>query len=117
MTVAELNDIIDAVSLVAWWTLLFVGAASTIARVAYYRAKGFRRPRLLVRDAVVIGGFAWSFGLILLVRALGITGLSENTLWKLVTAVPALIAVGTYVYFELAVIERGAVDPPREDGR
>lgn len=112
MTDLELVELINRISFVAFWLLLFVGALSTIARVAYYRVHGFRRPRLLVRDALVIGGFAVSFGLILLVRVLrdaghDVTPLSTALWWALVTSIPAIGAVAVYVWFELFVIERG----------
>ena len=119
-------DLVNAVAFAAFFLFLLVGTGSTLARVSYYRAHGFRRPRLLIRDANLIGGFSISFGSILLVRALraagaDVSGLATNPWWALGTALPAIWAVGVYAYYELWVIERGAdeerdstyLDPPR----
>lgn len=105
-------DAINAVSFAAFWVLLLVGTVSTLGRVAYYRRFGFRRPRLLIRDANMIAGFSWSFGLILLVRVLRATGVDTSTLatdwrWALVSSAGAIWAVFVYAYFELVVIEKG----------
>lgn len=112
MTSTDWVNVINAASFVAFFVFLFLGAGSTLARVAYYRAWNYRRPRILTRDAWFVGGFAVSLGSILLVRLLRIvgfdtSGLATNPWWALVTAVPAIVAIVVYVYFELAIIERG----------
>jgi hypothetical protein len=89
---------------------LLVGASSTIAMVAYYRHFGFRRPRLLNRDLIFMTGFAVSFGMFLFRRAGDFPDLRDSLPWALLTDIPAIIAVGVYVYFELFVIERGRDD-------
>lgn len=118
MTEAEAVALVSAAEVLAFWVLLFVGAGTTLARVAYYRANGYRRPKLLTRDMIFMGGFALSFGLVLAVRglrSLGIdtSGLGQQLWWNLLTGVPALVAVGVYVYYELFRIERG--DPDDRD--
>lgn len=115
MTEADLIAIVSGIEFLGFWILLFVGAGTTLARVAYYRANGFRRPKLLTRDAIVLGGFALSFGLVLAargLRSLGLdtTGLATSLWWNLLTAIPALVAVAVYVYYELFRIERGEDD-------
>ena len=95
----------------AFCVLLLVGATSTLSRVAYYRMNGYRRPRLLGRDAILVGGFSLSFGLLLgasIARALGYdtSTLASDIRWILITRIPAIVAVATYAYFELFVIER-----------
>ena len=70
MTEGDAVDVVNNAAFVAFWVLLFVGTTSTLGRYAYYRAHGFRRPRLLIRDAFMVGGFAISFGLILFRRVL-----------------------------------------------
>lgn len=112
MTDASVVDVVNALVFVAFWGLLFIGAGSTLARVAYYRQYGYKRPRLLNRDALMIGGFATSFGIILGVRVgrsvgFDTSGLASSVVWTLITSGPAIAAVATYVYFELFVIERG----------
>lgn len=112
MTEASLVDLVNTVAFVLFWLFLFVAAGTTLARVAYYRVMGYRRPRLLTRDAVLVGGFALSFGLILFVRTARAFGvdvgpLGGSLVWSLVTATPAVVALGTYLYFELFVIEKG----------
>lgn len=109
---SDLNDIVKLLEFWAFWVFLFVGAISTFARIGYYRAHGYRRPKLLVRDVVVIGGFALSFGLVLVARAASAagydtSGLTDNLLWTLATGIPALAAVAVYAYFEIFIIERG----------
>lgn len=117
-------DVIHAVAFSAFWVFLVVGALSVSARVAFYRARGYVRPRLLSRDAIFVAGFALSFGLILLVRVLPVAvvdavRLRDNILWALLTDAPGVFAVATFVYFELFVIERGtgADDPELRDLR
>lgn len=112
MTEADAVSLVNGVAVVLFWLLFFAGAGSTLSRVAYYRAKKFRRPRLLVRDALFVGGLAMSFGLILLARGLrsagfDTSGLANSLAWNVLTCIPALVAVGVYVYFEVFVIERG----------
>lgn len=105
-------DVVNSITFAAFFVLLAVGTVSTAARVAYYRVHNEERPRLLIRDLLMIGGFSLSFGAILLVRvlrALGldVTGLSTNVWWAIGSALPAVIAVAVYAWFELFVIERG----------
>jgi hypothetical protein len=92
-----------------------IGALTTLARVVYYSIHRIRRPRLLTRDVVVWGGLALSFAQIASVRflpsdvrTLFTTG---NVVWALTTTIPAVVAVVTYCYFELWVIERTKVEP------
>lgn len=125
MTDEQLVAVVNAAALVSFFALLFVGAGSTLARVAYYRVWNFHRPRLLTRDLFLVGGFALSFGAILVVRALraigfDTAGLASNVWWSLGTALPALVGMAVYVYFEIWVIERGhdemrdeMIRPPR----
>lgn len=95
---------------------LFVGAATTLARVLFYRAQGRPRPDLLTRDILVYGGLAISFGIIAAVRFLPLEerqALAGNVLWAVVTSIPAAFGVLVYCYYELFVIERGPKEPPR----
>lgn len=110
-------DVIHGVAFAAFWMLLVVGVVSVLARVAFYRAKGYRMPRLLTRDVVFMVGFALSFGLILIVRVLPndvrtALQLNDNVPWALATDIPAIVAVLVFVRFELFVIERGDPDNP-----
>ena len=107
------RDVIDTVSFFAFWLLLFVGAISVVARVVYYRSHGYRQPRLLTRDAVMLVGFSLSFGAVLFARVATNQGVDpsifrESVAWGLLTALPAIVAVATFAYYELFVIERGA---------
>lgn len=90
---------------------LLAGFSRTAARVLYYARHKGTRPRLLTRDVIVYGGFSITFGLITLVRLLPqddrVALTTGNVLWALSTTVPACIAVLTYLYFELFIIERG----------
>ena len=113
------TDIAASVSFFAFFVLLVTGTVSTLSRVAYYRAHGFRRPRLLVRDANMIAGFAISFGMILSVRvfrAYGFdtSGLATSLPWIVGSSAPAIWAVMVYTAFEIFVIEKGA-DHIRDD--
>lgn len=106
MTDADLVSFVYLVSAVVFLAFIFVGAASVAARVAYYRAHGYLRPRLLTRDVIDRGGFALSFGMILIGRALNIPGRTELP-WTIATSLPAIIGAATFVYYEVFVIERG----------
>jgi len=101
-------EVIHAVAFGLFWVFLIVGGLTTLGRLMFYRTRRHPRPKLLVRDAILVGGLSWSFGLILLVRALDATWLRDNLIWVIATDVPAIIAVGVYAYYELFVIERGA---------
>lgn len=103
---ASIADLIYGVGVIAFFGCLLLGATTTIARIAYYRVNRYRRPKLLVRDAVLVTGFAVSLGAVFVARALGLTGLRNNVLWAVLTTIPALVAVGYYAYVELFVIER-----------
>lgn len=113
MTETELVGLIHSVAFGAFWILLFVAGLSTIARVAFYRVNRYKQPVLLKRDALLIGGFSISFGLILFARfareaGFDISGLATSIWWALATDVPAIVAVATYFYYEVFVIERRA---------
>lgn len=92
-----------------------IGALTTLGRVLYYFLHRIQRPRLLTRDVIVWGGLALSFAQIAIVRFLPPevrTQLTQGNLgWALSTTLPAVVAVLTYVYFELFVIERTKGDP------
>lgn len=112
-------DVASSISFAAFFLLLTVGTISTLSRVAYYKAHGFRRPRLLVRDANMIAGFSVSFGLILAVRVFraygfDVSGLATSLAWVVGSSAPAIWAVLVYAYFEAFVIERGG-DQVRDD--
>ena len=111
MTEPELVDITHRIAFVAFWVLLAISTISVSARVAYYRAKKYRRPRLLTRDAIQQFGFAIAFGLILFARVLEWANLRDSILWALATDVPALIAVGAFAWYELFVIEAARRGP------
>ncbi len=91
-----------------------IGAMTTLARVLYYFLHKIQRPRLLTRDVVVWGGLALSFAQIAVIRFLPsevrVQLTANNVGWALATTLPAVIAVCTYVYYELWVIERTRED-------
>ena len=94
---------------------LFLGAATTFARVLFYRAQGRERPELLTRDILTYGGLAISFGIISAVRLLPLDqrqALSGNVLWAVATSIPAALGVLVYCWFEIFVIERGPKAKP-----
>lgn len=108
MSNAELVGAINTIAFALFAVLLAAGAARTFARLVYYRRHRARRPRLLNRDAVMIGGLTFAIGLILLSRATGTSSqFRESVAWALLTDLPALLAVAVYCWFEYRVIERG----------
>lgn len=115
MTDTQLVQVIYAIGGTIFIVAIFVGAATTLARVLLYARNGKRRPRLLNRDLIVIGGLAWSFGLITALRFLPLEQrvaiTAGNVAWALVTTIPAVIAAVTYVYAEFFVVRRGIGDP------
>lgn len=105
-------QLFNALNSIVFLVALVISLFETIRRVILYRIQGYPRPRLLTRDVIVIGGFAWTASLLLIARAFGalgadISGLSSNILWVSATGIPATVAVVTYAYFEIFVIERG----------
>lgn len=107
MTETSMVAIWNVLAFVLFTFLLFAGFLRTFARLLYYVRNRAQRPRLLNRDAVMIGGFATSFGMILFVRAVGLGPVvRDSVVWAVATSIPALVAVAVYVYYEYAVIER-----------
>lgn len=100
-----------AVGGVVFLVALFAGFARTAGRVLYYHFNQSTRPKLLTRDLIVYGGLTISFGLISLVRFLPrderIALTTGNVAWAIATTLPACLAVLTYLYFEVWVIEKG----------
>lgn len=92
---------------------LFAGFLRTAIRVLFVPPRAYpegRRPRLLVRDIIVIGGFALSMTAIVLIRFLPLeTRLaltSGNVWWALLTTIPICLSVLVYCWFEFRIIER-----------
>lgn len=115
-------DLVNAIAFFCFLVPLLVGAGATLTRVVSYRLAGDPMPRLLIRDAQVIGGFAVTTGLLFSVRILravgaDTSGLATNLGWVLATIVPAIWAVVVYAWFEIVVIERGGPKAYRERER
>jgi hypothetical protein len=65
-------------------------------------------------------GFALSFGLVLLIRALrssGVdtAGLADSVAWSLVTGLPALGATAVFVYYEIFKVDRNPIRTNTEE--
>lgn len=115
-------DVLNAVAFFGFLIPLLLGAGVTLARVVSYRLSGDTMPRLLVRDAQVIGGFAVTCGLLFSVRVLraagvDVSGLATSPWWIVVTAGPAIWAVVVWAWYEIFVIERGGTAAYRERER
>jgi hypothetical protein len=86
--------------------LLGVGVLSTIVRAIRLKTARIVLPRLLGRDLALVIGHAIAFtGFMWLVTHHD----SEQTIlddpfWWLVTAIPAVVSMAVYVYYELFVI-------------
>lgn len=89
---------------------LVIGTVRTTMRIIARRLAGARQPRLLPRDAIVIGGIALSFLMLIGASTLSalelIDGgdLAREPWWIVLRAIPAVTGAWTYVYFELFVI-------------
>lgn len=87
---------------------LVLAVLLTGGRMVYYRTHGRKQPRLLRRDLIVKGSMAVT---ILLIIGGRIVGLSEEVRtsveWALITDIPAIVSILTYLYYEIFVIERG----------
>jgi hypothetical protein len=95
---------------IVYLAALLAGFVRTVVRLRIPAAdwpEG-HRPQLLVRDVLVIGGFAVSSTAVVLIRFLPLSerlALTQgNVLWALLTTIPSCVAVLTYVWFELFVI-------------
>lgn len=112
-----LTELLSSLILLVFTGLLLVGAISTGSRWIRYRKTGFRRPRLLNRDVVLVTGLSIPFVLIAASRAFGLQPLvagedGPHLWWLLLTGIPPIIAIAVYDYFELRVIERDQQDAP-----
>jgi hypothetical protein len=98
-------ELLNAIYGLAYIAGLLVAAVSLVSRSVRYRRAGWRMPRLLVRDLVLVLGLALPFAGTLFSRAFG-WGLGMNPLWVLVTGALAVGSIWVFVYHELFVIER-----------
>ena len=92
---------------------LFAGFIRTAVRVITVPPSAYpggRRPRLLIRDVIVIGGFALTMTAITLIRFLPpevrVAYTQGNVWWALLTTIPICVSVLVYCFYEYAVIER-----------
>lgn len=105
MTLAILN----AVYAFAYVIGLAIASVSLLTRLIRYIRAGWRVPKLLWRDVLLIVGLAIPFGGgLVLGRVLGID-LADNPMWVIPTGALAAVGIWVFVYNELFVIER----PPR----
>lgn len=114
-----LSEIVSFAFLLVFTILLVIAVLTTGSRWLRYHRTGFRRPRLLNRDVVLVIGLAVPFVLILLNRAFDWQAYVINKQtghpelwWLLLTGLPAIVALAVYDWFELAVIERDQEDAP-----
>lgn len=107
MVDADLSAALSLAAFVVFTALLTIGALSTLIRALRYVHAAQPWPKLLIRDLICFGGLGFDFLLILGVRFAGIgPSLAGNLAWVIITSAIAIAAVGTYVYFELFVIEQ-----------
>lgn len=101
-------DPVDIVNAVA--TFLFVGLlVAAVARMAWrlslFHFRAIPVPLLLKRDLVFFGSLTLVFGLILLFRFFGVTGLSRNLAWIGGTDLLILGGLAVWVYVEFKEID------------
>lgn len=115
MSSADAYQTVTLWSFVIFTFLLLLGAFSTLVRAIRYLLARQRWPALLVRDLVTIGGLGVVFALILGARALEVSAsLVGNVQWAALTGGLAIVSIGTYVVFELFIIEKGDRGPTGE---
>lgn len=103
----SVNEVLDAIILGAFVTGLTVAVTRLTLRLYHYWRDGQPWPLLALRDIIAFGGLLLPFLMILTVRAFGWAEVVAGEIsWKIMTGVPALIAVWTLAYFEVKVIER-----------
>lgn len=102
-----LTEVLDAVIFLGFVAGLAITVGRLAVRLYHYRRNGQKWPVLALRDIIAFGLLLLSFLLILTVRAFDLVELVSNSvLWRLMTGIPALLAVWTLAYYELAVIEK-----------
>lgn len=105
-------ELLNAVVFYLFTGLLFGAATSTAVRSATWSRAGVEPPRLLVRDLVTTTGLATSFLAILFARVVELPeAVTRSVPWTVFSALPALVGIGVYLYFELAVIGHHPVEP------
>lgn len=98
-----LRDAVNTIILVVFTALLVVGASTTLIRRFGLAMKRLPSPRLLPRDITLMLGLAWPFVLIFAGRV-GEWSIRDTLAWSLITGIPPIIGVATYVYYEIFVI-------------
>lgn len=98
-------DTINVLVFAAFVVLLLIGTTSTIIRAVRYQIAREPIPLILIRDLISRTGITVPIAMVFAARALNIGGLQDNLAWIAVTALPALIGVGTYAYFEVFILD------------
>ncbi len=96
-----------AAFVVLYAALLLTAVASTLLRAARMVARERPLPRLLGRDLILLGGHAAAFAGLMFAAIVHNTDLDlllQNWGWWLFTAVPPVVSIAVYVYYEIAVI-------------
>lgn len=102
MTLALLNAFYG----LAYFIGLLLASIALVSRLVRYLQAGWRVPRLLWRDIMLIVGLAIPFGGgLILGRVFGIP-LGDNPWWVIPTGALAVLGIWGFVYTELFVIER-----------
>lgn len=106
------TEIADAVILLGFILGLLLTVTRLTVRLAHYSVSKHAWPKLAKRDIIAFGGLLLPFLLIFAVRVLDLApALAGQLWWRLVTGIPALIAVWTLAYYELFIIEANGEAP------
>lgn len=98
-------DTLAALIFVAFIAMLVAVTFSVAIRVGRWRVRHISPPTLLYRDLVGFSGLSFSFLAVMVARVLDIPDHYVRTVpWLIFTSVPALLGVGTFLYFEVFVI-------------
>jgi hypothetical protein len=107
----------NAISGIAWLIALLLSLSLLLIRVWRYRHEGIQIPALLWRDLISKSGLAeplvFVFGarIVNAINAVPATSpLTTYVPWLIVTTVPALMGMWTFLWYEVFVIDRWQAD-------
>lgn len=97
---------LNLIYLLAFVGLVIVSLGRMVRRVGWYLRARQSLDVILARDVALFGAFAFSFVMILAIRAFGLTeAVRDNPAWSSVTALPVIISLAYWTWVEYTQVD------------
>lgn len=101
----DLYEFLAAAIFLVFVAMFVLSFASIGVRVGRYKMRNRAAPVLLYRDLITFGGLSITFFSVATARAMNLPPEYTRTVhWLIFTSAPALVGMGTFLYFEWFVI-------------